>query len=141
MAATVKTTAPAATAISDAVKTLLGLDKAALAEATKTNPELETIVNQLKDQIAEEGSPRNVAVVKGLTGDTSVLTDWMEVKKGASTYLGVNAKIADRSFAARFVVPAKKAEDAVIAGKIKELSVKVALFAAEEAKKMGLTSI
>ena len=40
MAATVKNTAVSATAISDAVKVLLGLDKAALAEATKANPEL-----------------------------------------------------------------------------------------------------
>lgn len=141
MATTVKNTAVSATAISDAVKVLLGLDKAALAEATKANPELAGAVEQIKNQIAEEGSPRNVAVVHNMTGDLSVLTDWMEVKKGASTYLGVNAKIADRSFAARFVVPAKKAEDAVIAGKIKELSVRVALFAAEEAKKLGLTSI
>lgn len=141
-----KTTALVATenttSIASALQVLLGLDKAALAEVAKTNPELGESINLIKMQIAEAGSPLALAQNLGLDPkNVQGLSDWMLVKKGASTYLGTEGKIAERSFAIRMVLPTKKAEDATIADKIKELTVRTWAAAEQFARELGLTSI
>lgn len=139
MANAPKTTAPKTAIAAEAIAAIVSLsqDKAAWTAAVAAQPELATALTVIQDQIAEAGSPRNVAVVNNLTGPTDCLTDWMSIEKGKSSYLGCNAKIADRSFACRFVLPTEKAKK--FEAEIKLLTVKVALYAASEAKAMGLS--
>ena len=119
----------------------LAADKEALKVFVAQNPELGAVANQLAGAAAEQGSPRNVAATAGLAGDHTILKDWMDIEKGKSSYCGVTAEIADRTFAARFVLPTKKLETGDLKEKLHLLTVKVALFAAQEAKAMGITSI
>ena len=147
MSATVNTTKAPKTAsvLTPEIITALGAlaaDKEALKVALQQTPELESVMADLQAAAADASSPKALATKLGLPASSVLaMTDWMFIEKGKSTYIGTEGKIADRSFASRFVVPTKKLADAGLKAKLEELSVKVFSYAVQEAAAMGITSI
>jgi hypothetical protein len=115
-------------------------DPKAMAELAKTEPETHKSLLQVVVHLAEAGSPKAVANLLGFEATaTESFEDWMDKPKGASTYLGLNFKIAGKSAAFRVVAPTKTlAEKPKVAEKIRELSLHVGAYAASKAKELGL---
>jgi hypothetical protein len=112
-------------------------DPKAMAELAKQDPDAHKAMSELKNELAEAGSPRNVAAVHSIAGNLDSLdAEWMEQVKGKSTYFGAQGKISGRSFAARFNAPTDKVTKNL--DKIKQLTVETFLFAEKRAKELGI---
>jgi hypothetical protein len=119
---------------------VIARDPKAMAELAKNDPEAHKSLLQVVVALAETGSPKAMANVLGFDPTaTESFEDWMNLPKGASTYLGLNFKIAGKSAAFRVVAPTKiLTEKAATAEKIKELSLHVGAYAVSKAKELGI---
>lgn len=128
-----KTKTTANVDVTSALAALLA-DKAALKAALNENPELRQVIAQAQGAVDEEGSVRNVAVKLG-KGDSAHLVDlvnWMNVKKGPTTYVGTTFDISNMRGAIRLQISDKRIEkDPTVVARVKEWSVKAALLALE----------
>ena len=115
-------------------------DPKAMADLAEKDPEAHKSLLQVVVALAEQGTPKAMANVLGFAATaTEHFEDWMDLNKGASTYLGLNLKIAGKSAAFRIVAPTKVlTEKPKVAEKIKELSLHVGAYAIEKAKELGL---